>query len=153
MRSKVPVPLSSAAQIICLKRLTQRRLRPADVSSVRLVLAEALRGRPIDMGGSRAEIIDKRRSVPGLSDINASMRTRRQPNSRCLRSAHRHPWPRLNVEDDDVDAVVALHLLEHERDADRIQIEVSRALKDDIGRNEVVLLVHGNAVTGVIDHR
>ena len=46
----------------------------SDIYSFGLVLAEALRGRPIDMGGSQAEVIDKRRSVPDLSDIDPSMR-------------------------------------------------------------------------------
>lgn len=46
----------------------------SDIYSFGLVLAEALRGRPIDMNGSQAEVIEKRRSVPNLSDIDASMR-------------------------------------------------------------------------------
>jgi serine/threonine protein kinase len=46
----------------------------SDIFSLGLVLAEALRGRPIDMGGSQAEIIDKRRKVPDLSDIHSTMR-------------------------------------------------------------------------------
>jgi serine/threonine protein kinase len=46
----------------------------SDVYSFGLVLAEALRGRPIDMNGTQVEIIEKRRSVPDLSDIPASVR-------------------------------------------------------------------------------
>jgi eukaryotic-like serine/threonine-protein kinase len=46
----------------------------SDVYSFGLVLAEALRGRPIDMNGTQVEIIEKRRSVPDLSDIPASLR-------------------------------------------------------------------------------
>jgi len=46
----------------------------SDIYSLGLVLAEALRGRPIDMGGSQADIIEKRRKVPDLSDIDPSMR-------------------------------------------------------------------------------
>ena len=46
----------------------------SDIYSFGLVLAEALRGRPIDMSGSPADVIEKRRAVPDLSDIDASMR-------------------------------------------------------------------------------
>ena len=46
----------------------------SDIYSFGLVLAEALRGRPIDMTGSQAEIIEKRRVVPDLSDIDQSIR-------------------------------------------------------------------------------
>jgi serine/threonine protein kinase len=46
----------------------------SDVYSLGLVLAEALRGRPIDMSGTQAEIIEKRRKVPDLSDVESSMR-------------------------------------------------------------------------------
>jgi serine/threonine protein kinase len=46
----------------------------SDIYSLGLVLAEALRGRPIDMTGTQAEIIEKRRKVPDLSDVESSMR-------------------------------------------------------------------------------
>ncbi len=46
----------------------------SDIYSFGLVLAEALRGRPIDMSGSQVDVIDKRRVVPDLSDLDASMR-------------------------------------------------------------------------------
>ena len=46
----------------------------SDIYSFGLVLAEALRGRPIDMNGTQVEIIEKRRKVPDLSDIDPSMR-------------------------------------------------------------------------------
>jgi serine/threonine protein kinase len=46
----------------------------SDIYSFGLVLAEALRGRPIDMNGTQVEIIEKRRSVPDLSDIDRSIR-------------------------------------------------------------------------------
>ena len=46
----------------------------SDIYSFGLVLAEALRGRPIDMNGTQVEVIEKRRSVPDLSDIDPSMR-------------------------------------------------------------------------------
>ena len=46
----------------------------SDIYSFGLVLAEALRGRPIHMNGTQVEIIEKRRSVPDLSDIDPSMR-------------------------------------------------------------------------------
>ena len=42
----------------------------SDIYSLGLVLAEAARGRALDMSGSQAEVIDKRRVVPDLSDID-----------------------------------------------------------------------------------
>jgi serine/threonine protein kinase len=46
----------------------------SDIYSFGLVLAEALRGRPIDMNGTQVEIIEKRRCVPDLSDIDLTVR-------------------------------------------------------------------------------
>ncbi|RWQ15451.1 serine/threonine-protein kinase [Mesorhizobium sp.] len=46
----------------------------SDIYSLGLVLAAALRGKPIDMSGSQFEIIEKRRTVPDLSDIDADFR-------------------------------------------------------------------------------
>ena len=46
----------------------------SDIYSMGLVLAAALRGKPIDMGGSQVEIVEKRRTVPDLSDIDADFR-------------------------------------------------------------------------------
>ncbi|RWO63261.1 serine/threonine-protein kinase [Mesorhizobium sp.] len=46
----------------------------SDIYSLGLVLAAALRGKPIDMGGSQYEIVEKRRTVPDLSDIDADFR-------------------------------------------------------------------------------
>ncbi|TPI09587.1 serine/threonine protein kinase [Mesorhizobium sp. B4-1-3] len=42
----------------------------SDIYSLGLVLAAALRGKPLDMSGSQYEIIEKRRTVPDLSDID-----------------------------------------------------------------------------------
>ena len=41
----------------------------SDIYSLGLVLAAALRGKPFDMSGSQYEVIEKRRTVPDLSDI------------------------------------------------------------------------------------
>lgn len=46
----------------------------SDMYSFALVLAQALTGRPIDMGGSQVDILDKRRRLPGLSQVDASLR-------------------------------------------------------------------------------
>ena len=46
----------------------------SDIYSLALVLAEALTGRPIDMQGSQAEVVEKRRRVPDLSGIDARIR-------------------------------------------------------------------------------
>jgi serine/threonine-protein kinase len=46
----------------------------SDIYSLGLVLAAALRGRPIDMSGSEVEAIAKRSVAPDLSDIDPTMR-------------------------------------------------------------------------------
>jgi len=47
---------------------------PSDIYSLALVLAAAMRGSPIDMGGSQMEVVEKRRTVPDLSDIDEAFR-------------------------------------------------------------------------------
>ena len=46
----------------------------SDIYSFGLALAEAARGRALDMNGSQAEIIEKRRAVPDISDVDRSIR-------------------------------------------------------------------------------
>ena len=46
----------------------------SDIYSFGLVLAAALRGRPIDMSGSEVEAIAKRRVTPDLSDVDQAIR-------------------------------------------------------------------------------
>ena len=46
----------------------------SDIYSLGLVLAAALRGKPLDMSGSQFEVIEKRRTVPDLSDIDPDFR-------------------------------------------------------------------------------
>jgi serine/threonine-protein kinase len=46
----------------------------SDIYSFGLVIAEALRGRAIDMGSTQAEVIEKRKRVPDLSEIDISLR-------------------------------------------------------------------------------
>ena len=46
----------------------------SDIYSLGLVMAAALRGAPLDMSGSQVEVIEKRRVVPDLSAIDASLR-------------------------------------------------------------------------------
>jgi serine/threonine-protein kinase len=45
----------------------------SDIYSLGLVLAAALRGKPIDMSGSQWEVVEKRRTVPDLGEIEESM--------------------------------------------------------------------------------
>ena len=46
----------------------------SDIYSLGLVLIEALNGQPIDMGGSQAAILEKRRKVPDLGAIDLRVR-------------------------------------------------------------------------------
>ncbi|SON55891.1 Serine/threonine-protein kinase StkP [Hartmannibacter diazotrophicus] len=46
----------------------------SDIYSLALVLAAMLRGDPLDMGGSHAEVIEKRMRLPDLSSIDEAMR-------------------------------------------------------------------------------
>jgi predicted Ser/Thr protein kinase len=46
----------------------------SDIYSLGLVLAEALRHGPIDMGGNHVEVIEKRRSVPDLGPVDRRLR-------------------------------------------------------------------------------
>jgi serine/threonine-protein kinase len=46
----------------------------SDIYSLGLVLVEALTGVPIDMGGSQLDVIEKRRKVPDLGNVDLRMR-------------------------------------------------------------------------------
>jgi len=46
----------------------------SDIYSLGLVLVQALTGRALDMGGNQVEVIDKRRTVPDLSAVDARIR-------------------------------------------------------------------------------
>ncbi|TIQ34711.1 MAG: serine/threonine protein kinase [Mesorhizobium sp.] len=80
----------------------------SDIYSLGLVLAAALRGKPLDMSGSQFEVVEKRRAVPDLSDID--------PDFRALIEAMLQPDPRDRpasmaeiaraTRDEDVDATL-----------------------------------------------
>jgi serine/threonine-protein kinase len=46
----------------------------SDIYNLGLVLAEASNGRPIDMGGSQAQVVEKRRKLPDLEAVDARLR-------------------------------------------------------------------------------
>src|SRR5215467_2717583 len=46
----------------------------SDIYSLGLVLAECLTGRPIDMGGTQFEVLEKRRTIPDLRAIDRRLR-------------------------------------------------------------------------------
>src|SRR5829696_3331837 len=46
----------------------------SDIYSFGLVLAYALLGRPLEMGGTQAEVLEKRKSVPDLSGVDGRLR-------------------------------------------------------------------------------
>jgi serine/threonine-protein kinase len=47
----------------------------SDIYSLGLVLAEALTGRALDMGGTQVDVIEKRRRVPDLGNVDARFRS------------------------------------------------------------------------------
>jgi eukaryotic-like serine/threonine-protein kinase len=47
---------------------------PSDIYSLGLVFAAALRGKPIDMSGTHADVVRKRQSIPDLSAIHPAAR-------------------------------------------------------------------------------
>src|SRR5580692_7776107 len=62
--------------------------------------------------------------------VDARQSTLDYERSRLLPCKHRSERiVAASIEDDDVDAVVTFHLLEQQRDADRVQIEIGRALE------------------------
>ncbi|SFK33412.1 serine/threonine-protein kinase [Methylocapsa palsarum] len=71
----------------------------SDIYSLGLVLAEALRNGPIDMGGNHVDVIDKRRVVPDVGPIDPRLRplieTMLQPNpeDRPASMADVAAWP------------------------------------------------------------
>src|SRR5688572_18303207 len=46
----------------------------SDIYSLGLVMAAALRGEALDMGGSQVDVIEKRRRMPDVSNLDASLR-------------------------------------------------------------------------------
>ncbi|MEI9417613.1 serine/threonine-protein kinase, partial [Mesorhizobium sp. Cs1321R2N1] len=58
----------------------------SDIYSLGLVLAAVLRGKPLDMSGTQYDVVEKRRTVPDLSDID--------PNFHELVGAMLQPDPR-----------------------------------------------------------
>jgi eukaryotic-like serine/threonine-protein kinase len=46
----------------------------SDIYSLGLVIAEALLGKPLDMGGTQVQVVEKRRKVPDLSAIDSRLR-------------------------------------------------------------------------------
>ncbi len=75
----------------------------SDIYSLGLVLAEALGGRALDMQGTQAEVIEKRRRVPDLSGLDSRMRplleSMLQPNpaDRMASMADVAAWQPRNV--------------------------------------------------------
>ncbi|MBN9028665.1 MAG: protein kinase [Rhizobiales bacterium] len=76
----------------------------SDVYSLALVMVNALRGTPVDMNGTPLEVIEKRRSIPDLSDIDATLRPllelmlQPDPAARTISMAEIADWLRSGEE-------------------------------------------------------
>ena len=57
------------------------------------------------------------------------------------------------VEDDDVDPLLTLHLAQDEVDIDRVDVEVGDGFELDVDREKVVVLLHRDAVSRIVDER
>ena len=70
----------------------------SDIYSLGLVLAEALLGRALDMGGTQVQVIEKRRKVPDLSGVDERLRPliermlQPNPNDRIATMAEVAAW-------------------------------------------------------------
>jgi hypothetical protein len=75
----------------------------SDIYSLGLVLAQCLRGSPIDMGATLSERVDRRRQVPDLSDVDARLRPllermlQPDPADRPKSMAEIAAWPLLRA--------------------------------------------------------
>jgi serine/threonine protein kinase len=67
---------------------------PSDIYSLGLVFAAALRGTPIDMSGTHADVVRKRQSVPELSTIH--------PAARSIIQRMLQPSPALRPKKDEI---------------------------------------------------
>ncbi|MBA8879740.1 serine/threonine-protein kinase [Phyllobacterium myrsinacearum] len=67
---------------------------PSDIYSLGLVFAAALRGTPIDMSGTHADVVRKRQSVPDLSTIH--------PAARSIIQRMLQPSPALRPKKDEI---------------------------------------------------
>ncbi|MFZ4534401.1 MAG: serine/threonine-protein kinase, partial [Alsobacter sp.] len=71
----------------------------SDIYSLGLVLAHALSGRIVDMGGSQVQVIEKRRTVPDLGSIDARLKPllermlQPDPRNRIASMAEVAQWP------------------------------------------------------------
>ena len=71
----------------------------SDIYSLGLVLAHALSGRIVDMGGSQVQVIEKRRTVPDLGSIDARLKPllermlQPDPRNRLASMAEVAQWP------------------------------------------------------------
>lgn len=75
----------------------------SDIYSLGLVIAASLRGRPLDMGGSHVDVIEKRSHLPDLSDIDPEIRPlveamlQPDPDARPASAAVIAEWLRASV--------------------------------------------------------
>ena len=109
--------------------------------------------RPVERRALRIAGEGDQRSARQIAVDRAQAALDHQRSGLLPRQRRRERIVAAGVEDDDVDAVLPLHFLEQERDADRVQIKVGRTFQDDVGRDEVVLLIDRDPVAGIVNDR
>lgn len=116
-----------------------------DVYSLGLVIAHALTGERIDMGGSHVELVEKRKTTPVLSSVD--------PNLRPLLEAMLQPNPSNRLQG--MDAVLSWSILNsepaaHQRTGLTLNDTLENTLRDalEVCSSQNVLKIHCNLEEG-----
>ncbi|MBA8903609.1 serine/threonine-protein kinase [Phyllobacterium sp. P30BS-XVII] len=98
---------------------------PSDIYSLGLVFAAALRGTPLDMSGTHADVVRKRQSVPDLSTIH--------PAARSIIQRMLQPSPALRPKKDEI--IDALRpMIPATKDNYSRRSQISASLRDGRGQ-------------------
>lgn len=99
---------------------------PSDIYSLGLVFAAALRGKPIDMSGTHADVVRKRQAIPDLSTIH--------PAARSIIQRMLQPNPALRPKKDEIIDLLR-PMIPTSRDPASRRVPVSAASRNDRSQN------------------